>query len=95
MYVPWPPYPFCILPLGFVNNVIKGFLFTINSLSNTVSMFKINDEDPWHPQLVGSPAATLGDTPVSVAYSRSLKTGMLSHLLLFYIITDHYHSMCH
>jgi len=39
-------------------------------------MFKIDDGDPWHPTLVGSPAATLGDTPVAVAYSSALKTGM-------------------
>ena len=40
-----------------------------------MSMFLIDPEDPWHPQLVGTPAATLGETPITVAYSPELKTG--------------------
>jgi hypothetical protein len=38
-------------------------------------MFFIDPEDPWHLQLVGTPAATLGETPITVAYSQELKTG--------------------
>lgn len=89
------PYPLCLLLLGLTNYVIKGFLFTVNSQSNTVVMFKIDDEDPWHPKLVGSPAPTLGDTPVSVAYSRSLKTGMSTQPLISHIIADRFYSLRH
>ncbi|KAI4100785.1 MAG: hypothetical protein L6R37_005277 [Teloschistes peruensis] len=49
--------------------VWQDFLFTTNAGDNTLSMFWINPNDPLHPQLVGQPAPTLGQTPVSVAYS--------------------------
>ncbi|KAI9677338.1 MAG: hypothetical protein M1829_002681 [Trizodia sp. TS-e1964] len=70
------------LPLGQVdqlasqNSVIvsESYLFNVNAGSNTVSMFFIDKEDPWHPKLVGKPANTLGEFPVSVAYSAKLKT---------------------
>ena len=32
-------------------------------------MFFIEPEDPCYPQLVGLPAATLGETPITVTYS--------------------------
>lgn len=38
-------------------------------------MFRIEANDPWHPRLVGSPADTMGDFPMAVAYSESLDTG--------------------
>ncbi len=44
-------------------------------------MFLINPRDPWHPKLIGTPAPSLGDTPVAVAYSTLLKTGILSKML--------------
>jgi len=57
-----------------LTNGDRQYLFTVNAGSNTVSMFFINPEDPWNPQLVGIPAATLGETPITVAYSPELKT---------------------
>ncbi len=51
------------------------YLFTVNPGSNTVSFFVIDHNDPLHPRLVGEPAGTLGEFPISVTYSSSLKTG--------------------
>jgi hypothetical protein len=48
----------------------------VNAGSNTVSMFEILPWDPLNPVLVGRPADTLGDFPMSVAYSSALSTGM-------------------
>jgi hypothetical protein len=39
-------------------------------------MFFIDKDDPWHPTLVGKPADTLGEFPMSVAYCPKLKTGI-------------------
>ena len=44
-------------------------------------MFWIDPQDPMHPKIVGTPAPTLGNTPVSVAYSEALKIGQWSHTL--------------
>ncbi|KAI4244237.1 MAG: hypothetical protein LQ352_006883 [Teloschistes flavicans] len=49
--------------------VWQDLLLTTNSGDNTLSMLLINPNDPLHPQLIGKPAPTLGQTPVSVAYS--------------------------
>ena len=38
-------------------------------------MFSINVDDPTDLSLVGQPAPTLGDFPMSVAYSSALKIG--------------------
>lgn len=53
-------------------------LFTVNSGSNEVVMFHIDPRDPSHLTMVGSPASTMGEVPVSVDYSHELRTGMLS-----------------
>ncbi|KAL8750551.1 MAG: hypothetical protein Q9184_006388 [Pyrenodesmia sp. 2 TL-2023] len=50
------------------------YLFVANAGSNTLSLFLINPHDPQHPTLIGNPAPTLGETPVTVSYSRKLKT---------------------
>ena len=55
------------------------YLFTTNTGDSTLSMFRIDPKDPMHPKVVGTPAPTLGDTPVSVAYSDAIKTGQWSH----------------
>jgi hypothetical protein len=60
------------------------YLFAVNPGSNTVSMFSIKPSDPLHPVLVGNPADTLGDFPMSVAYSSSLSMGKYGES--FYII---------
>jgi hypothetical protein len=60
------------------------YLFAVNPGSNTVSMFSIKPSDPLHPVLVGNPADTLGDFPMSVAYSSSLSMGKSGES--FYII---------
>ncbi|RFU75751.1 3-carboxymuconate cyclase [Trichoderma arundinaceum] len=52
--------------------VSGNYLFTVNAGDNTLSAFIINPRDPLHPRLLGSPAATLGHAPVSVAYSDKL-----------------------
>ena len=51
---------------------MEQYLFTVNPGSNSVSMFTIDSFDPLHPTLVGKPADTLGEFPVSLAYSSSL-----------------------
>lgn len=59
---------------GAVDNDAQ-YLFVTNAGSNTLSLLRINPHDPQHPTLIGNPAPTLGETPVSVTYSRKLKTG--------------------
>lgn len=56
--------------------VVSGkFLFVVNAGSNTLAMFTINPRNPQDLTLVGKPCSTLGDFPVSVAYSEKLRTG--------------------
>ncbi|KAH8821488.1 hypothetical protein F5884DRAFT_850713 [Xylogone sp. PMI_703] len=54
--------------------VSEDYLFTVNAGSNTVSMFFINQNDPYHPTLVGKPVSSGGEFPASIAYSSKLKT---------------------
>lgn len=62
-------------------------LFTINAGSNTVVMFHIDPEDPTNLKMVGSPADTMGEVPVSVDYSDELHTGTpFRHLV--HLVTD-------
>ncbi|KAL8724763.1 MAG: hypothetical protein Q9181_006686 [Wetmoreana brouardii] len=49
--------------------VSEDYLLTTNAGDDTLSLFLINPNDPLHPKLIGTPAPTLGQTPVSVAYS--------------------------
>lgn len=50
-------------------------------------MFNIDPEDPTNLKMVGSPADTMGEVPVSVDYSNELQTGTsLRHT--DYLITD-------
>ncbi|KAI6859201.1 hypothetical protein KC338_g7384 [Hortaea werneckii] len=54
---------------------VKGnMMFTINAGSNTVVMFNIDPQDPTNLKMVGSPADTMGEVPVSVDYSDELHT---------------------
>lgn len=54
--------------------VVQGdYLFTVNSGSNTLSMFAIDERDPLHPRLIGAPVNTLGQFPISVDYSTKLR----------------------
>ncbi|KAL8792823.1 MAG: hypothetical protein Q9195_004552 [Heterodermia aff. obscurata] len=53
--------------------VSQDYLFTVNPGSRTLSMFKINPLAPLSPQLIGEPCDTIGDFPMSVAYSSKLK----------------------
>ncbi|KAI9144598.1 hypothetical protein BKA69DRAFT_1122426 [Paraphysoderma sedebokerense] len=48
-------------------------LFAVNAGTNTVSMFNIDPNDPTKLTLVGNPVSTMGEFPVSVAYSDGLK----------------------
>lgn len=63
--------------------VVSGsFLFVVNPGSNTLSMFTINPSNPQNLTLVGKPAGTLGDFPVSVTYSEKLNIGMFTKLAI-------------
>lgn len=54
--------------------VVSGdYLFTVNAGSNTLSMFAIDEQDPFRPRLIGTPADTLGQFPISVDYSPKLR----------------------
>lgn len=53
--------------------VVDDYLFTVNAGSNTLSMFFIDGNDPSHPHLLNT-APTLGEFPMSVAYSSIHKT---------------------
>ena len=50
------------------------YIFTVNAGDDPFSLFTIDGRDPTHPKLVGNALPTLGQTPVSVAYSDELKT---------------------
>jgi hypothetical protein len=54
-------------------------LFAVNPGSNSVSMFSISWEDPTKLTLLGSPASTTGDFPVTVAISSSLGMACVGH----------------
>lgn len=57
--------------------VVSGnFLFVVNPGSNTLSLFNIDFGAPQQLTFIGEPANTLGDFPVSVAYSEKINTGM-------------------
>lgn len=59
--------------------VVSGnFLFVVNPGSNTLSLFNINFGAPQQLTIIGEPANTLGDFPVSVAYSEKINTGMFT-----------------
>ncbi|TVY57955.1 hypothetical protein LCER1_G002355 [Lachnellula cervina] len=47
-------------------------LIAVNPGSNTVSMFSINPSDPTKLTMIGAPASTLGEFPVSVTISQKL-----------------------
>ncbi|KAG8924889.1 hypothetical protein FRC00_004573 [Tulasnella sp. 408] len=56
----------------FSQNAIKvvgGYLFTVNSGSNTAVMFRINPENPSDLTMIGQPIKSGGEFPVSVAVS--------------------------
>lgn len=56
--------------------VVSGdYLFVVNAGSNSLSFFLIDRDDPQSLHLVGRPADTLGDFPMSVDYSPTLNTG--------------------
>jgi hypothetical protein len=56
--------------------VVSGnFLFVVNAGSNTLSVFTIDPKNPQHLVLIGKPASTLGDFPISVTYSQKLNIG--------------------
>ena len=73
----FPPVPHSTLEAERLTNVSseQQYLFAVNPGSNTVSMFTINPNNPLYPTLVGKPADTLGEFPMSLAYSASLATG--------------------
>jgi hypothetical protein len=67
--------PFLVDSLGSQGSVtvVEDLLFTVNAGSNTISLFTIPPEDPYHPRLVGSPVDTLGQFPISVTYSAQIQ----------------------
>lgn len=54
--------------------VSENYLFVANPGDDTLSLFAIDPTNPEHPSLIGKPAPTLGETPISVAYSPLLDT---------------------
>ena len=73
--------PFCTFQdtISVSNFYPQQYLFVTNAGSNTLSFFVIDDNDPLHPKLVGNPAPTLGETPVSVAYSPKIKQACVTN----------------
>ncbi|KAI9143611.1 hypothetical protein BKA69DRAFT_1060433 [Paraphysoderma sedebokerense] len=69
--------PVAIDPLFSQGAITRGdggnHLFAVNAGTNTLSMFNINPKNPTELTLVGNPVSTLGEFPVSVAYSDGLK----------------------
>jgi len=61
-------------PLFTQDSVKVGgnFVFAVNAGSNSLSMFKINQDKPTDIRLVGMPAKTQGEFPVAVAFSKKL-----------------------
>lgn len=51
--------------------VAGSHLFVVNAGSNTVSMFKINPNDPTSLRMVGNPVCSGGEFPVSIAVSEA------------------------
>ncbi|KAG8954275.1 hypothetical protein FRC04_000500 [Tulasnella sp. 424] len=49
--------------------VVGGYLYTVNSGSNTIVMFKINPENPSDLTMIGQPVNSGGDFPLSIAVS--------------------------
>ncbi|KAK4494197.1 hypothetical protein PRZ48_014495 [Zasmidium cellare] len=49
-----------------------SYVFAVNAGDHTLSVFKIDPNQPTSLQLLGKPASTKGHTPVSVAYSEAL-----------------------
>ncbi|MCJ1358876.1 MAG: hypothetical protein MMC33_008876 [Icmadophila ericetorum] len=66
--------PFTPDALNSQNSIIREgeYLFVVNAGSNTVSMLKINSQNPTKLTLVGTPVNTLGDFPVTVAASSEI-----------------------
>ncbi|KAI9664141.1 MAG: hypothetical protein M1829_006008 [Trizodia sp. TS-e1964] len=56
-----------------------NLLAAVNAGSNTVSLFKIDETDATKLTLLGTPADTLGEFPVSVALSSSLKMACVAN----------------
>ncbi|KAF2164955.1 hypothetical protein M409DRAFT_56306 [Zasmidium cellare ATCC 36951] len=53
--------------------VVSGdYVFAVNAGDDTLSVFKIDPNQPTNLQLLGKPASTKGHTPVSVTYSEAL-----------------------
>ena len=59
----------CLLKL------VNQSLVAVNAGSNTLSMFKIDERDATKLVMVGQPVSTMGDFPVTVAASESLRQG--------------------
>lgn len=54
-------------------------LLAVNAASNSVSIFSISWEDPTKLTLLGSPAGTNGDFPVTIGVSESLGMACVGH----------------
>ncbi|KAI0322744.1 hypothetical protein OF83DRAFT_1080000 [Amylostereum chailletii] len=52
-------------------NAATGLLATVNAGSNTVSLFKVDSKNPSTLTLLGKPASTKGEFPVSVAFNKA------------------------
>jgi len=52
--------------------VFKGYVFAVNAVSGTVSMFSVNSRDPTNVTLVGTPHSSGGDWPTSVTAAETI-----------------------
>ncbi|KIM96417.1 hypothetical protein OIDMADRAFT_44585 [Oidiodendron maius Zn] len=73
-----PAAPDALFSQGAVK-VAGSNLVAVNPGSNTVSMFNIDSADPTKLTLVGQPADTLGEFPMSVSLSTTLKQACVAN----------------
>ncbi|KAI9757996.1 MAG: hypothetical protein M4579_003232 [Chaenotheca gracillima] len=59
--------------------VVGDMLAVVNPGSNTLSLFSIDSRDATRLRLIGRPVDTMGDFPVSVAVSETLKTACVAN----------------
>ncbi|RDW58663.1 hypothetical protein BP6252_13139 [Coleophoma cylindrospora] len=73
-----PAAPDSLFSQGAVK-VIGNKLLVVNPGSNTVSMFAVSSRDPTKLKMIGQPANTGGEFPISIAASSSLKMACVAN----------------
>ncbi len=62
-------------------------LVAVNAGSNTLSLFKIDEQEPTKLMRVGEPVDTMGEFPVSVAASTVLNQGEYINPLFYHFLS--------